>query len=178
MKSKNKPNTELILHVMRTLSWLSFVGYAIVAGSILISFIVSLRNPIAAKDLYLGLDYSSILDYGFWYYVAAISFRFTINCLLSYVWFMVWKTLDKMNLKNPFTMTTALKLEKIGLTLFATWILMMVASGYMAWMHKKTGLLYEDWSTSQFIFLSGLIYVISQIFKRGVEIQSENELTV
>ena len=40
-------------------------------------------------------------------------------------------------------------------------------------MHEDSTLISGD-----FIFLAGIVYVFSQIFKKGVEIQSENELTV
>ena len=30
----------------------------------------------------------------------------------------------------------------------------------------------------EFIFLAGMIYVLSELFKRGAEMQTENELTV
>ncbi|MBN2635649.1 MAG: DUF2975 domain-containing protein [Prolixibacteraceae bacterium] len=36
----------------------------------------------------------------------------------------------------------------------------------------------DSWNTGPFLFMAGLVFVISQIFKRGVEIQSENDLTV
>jgi hypothetical protein len=32
--------------------------------------------------------------------------------------------------------------------------------------------------TGEFLFLAGIVFVIAQIFKRGIEIQTENELTV
>jgi hypothetical protein len=30
----------------------------------------------------------------------------------------------------------------------------------------------------EYLFIAGMIYIISQIFKRGIEIQEENNLTV
>lgn len=178
MKAIHQPNTKQILKVMQALAWIPLITYSVKAGSILISFIVSLSNPIASKDLYLGLDYSGILDFEFNHYLATITLELSILGMLIYVWLLILQTLMKLDLDNPFTMEVALKLEKIAISLFRTWVLMMVASGYMAWLHKLTGGQYSDWSTSEFIFMSGLIYVFSQIFKRGVEIQSENELTV
>ena len=35
------------------------------------------------------------------------------------------------------------------------------------------------WADSQaFILMSAVIYIIAQIFKKGIEIQNENELTI
>ncbi len=35
-----------------------------------------------------------------------------------------------------------------------------------------------DCGSSEFLFMAGIIFIIALIFKRGVEIQSENELTI
>ncbi|MEB2777262.1 DUF2975 domain-containing protein [Algoriphagus sp. D3-2-R+10] len=178
MKLRKKTSTEQILKVMQALAWIPFVAYGIETGAIIISFIISLNNPIASQDLYLGLDYSAIRDHSFWYYVCAVSLRISIPAMLCNVWILALQAIRKVNLSNPFQEYVALKLEKIGYALFSTWVLMMVANGYFAWLHKVTGEVLEVWSSSQFIFMSGLIFIIAQIFKRGVEIQSENELTV
>ena len=41
-----------------------------------------------------------------------------------------------------------------------------------------TGELHGNWISGEFIFMVGLVFIISQVFKRGVEIQAENDLTV
>ena len=86
--------------------------------------------------------------------------------------------LSKMSLMNPFKMEVAQKLEKISHLLFGTWIVGMLGSAHSAWLMKLTGQLYGNWVSGEFIFMAGLVFIISQVFKRGVEIQSENELTV
>jgi hypothetical protein len=96
----------------------------------------------------------------------------------SFVWFLVIKTLSKINLVNPFKMEVALTLEKISYVLFGTWIVGILSSAYTSRLLKITGELFGSWMTGEFIFMAGLVFIISQIFKRGVEIQSENELTV
>ncbi|RYY11044.1 MAG: DUF2975 domain-containing protein, partial [Chitinophagaceae bacterium] len=49
---------------------------------------------------------------------------------------------------------------------------------YTSWLLKKTGQLYGSLLSGEFIFMVGLVYIISKIFKRGVEIQTENDLTI
>ena len=51
-------------------------------------------------------------------------------------------------------------------------------NAYMRWLTKTTGEFYERGTTEEFMFMAGLVFIISQVFRRGVEIQSENELTV
>jgi len=103
---------------------------------------------------------------------------FLLYALKSYVWYLVIKTLSHLKLTNPFKMETAQKLEKISYTLFSTWIAGMVSSAHTAWLEKVTDGVQADYVSGEFIFMAGLVFIISQVFKRGVEIQSENELTV
>ena len=79
---------------------------------------------------------------------------------------------------NPFKLEVAQALEKISYVLFAIWIAGMLSGAHTAWLLTKTGELHTDWASGEFIFVAGLVFIISQVFKRGVEIQSENELTV
>jgi hypothetical protein len=178
MKIKSQTRTEQILTVMHILAWIAFVGYLIESGAILLSFGVSTVNPEASKNLYKGLDLYSLREFNFWHYTLTISFMVAISLMKSYVCYLVITTLSKMSVTNPFKMEVARTLEKISHVLFGTWLVGMLSSGHSAWLMKLTGELYGSWVSAEFIFMAGLVFIISQVFKRGVEIQSENELTV
>jgi hypothetical protein len=96
----------------------------------------------------------------------------------AYASFLVIKTLSTMNLSNPFTMEVAKKMEKVSYVLFEIWIVSMLKNAHTGWLLKATGGLQGEWVNGDFILMAALVFVLSQIFKRGVEIQSENELTV
>ena len=184
MKRKRKPKTEQILMVMRILAWVAFIGFMIQAGAVLISFGVSCVNPEGAKNLYKGLNLYNLRQYNFTYYVCRVSFIVVLLLMKSYVCFLVIKTLSKITLADPFKMEVAQTLEKISYVLFGAWIVGVLSSAYSSWLLKITGEffgsgeLFGSGSTEEFLFMAGLVFIISQIFKRGVEIQSENELTV
>lgn len=173
-----KAQTVQILTVMRILAWVAAVGFLIEAGAILVSFAVSCINPDAAGNLYKGFDLYNLRQFNFWYYVGSVSFLVALPAMKSFVWFLVIKVLSKINLMNPFKMEVAQILEKISYVLFGTWLVGMLSSAYAHWLLKITGELHGESVSGEFIFMAGLVFIISQIFKRGVEIQSENELTV
>jgi len=75
-------------------------------------------------------------------------------------------------------MDVARKLEKISYVLFGTWLVEMLYGAHMSWMMKLTGETFGTLDSGGFIFMAGLVFIISQVFKRGVEIQAENDLTV
>jgi len=178
MEIKTKTRTEQILTVMHILAWVAFIGLLIEVGAILTSYGISCIDPEAAKDLYKGVDLYSLRQSNFWHYTLSVSFLVAMAGMKAFVSFLVIKTLSKVNLTNPFKLEVAQILEKISHILFGAWLISMLSNSHTAWMLKKTGLLYGDWVAGEFIFMVGLVYVIAQIFKRGIEIQSENELTI
>ncbi|GLU53977.1 hypothetical protein Dfri01_34380 [Dyadobacter frigoris] len=59
-----------------------------------------------------------------------------------------------------------------------TWIVAVLNNEHADRLFKRTGIISEAWAAEEFIFMAGLVFIISRVFKRGVEIQSENDLTV
>ena len=81
-------------------------------------------------------------------------------------------------MKNPFTTEVVSRLEKISYYAFGIWLVTMHYNAHTAWLMKKTGELNGNFISGEFILMVGLVYIFSQVFKRGVEIQSDNELTI
>jgi len=175
---ENKTKTGQILTVIYILAWVAFIGFMIEAGAILISFGVSCINPEGARDLYKGLNLQELRHFNFWYYSQRVFLIALFPILKSYILYTLIKIVSKINLANPFTIEVANKLETISLVLFGTWIVALINSVHSGWLLEVTGKHYGNEVTGEFLFMAGLVFIISQIFKRGVEIQSENELTV
>ncbi len=178
MKAGVSTKTEQILMVMKVLAWIAFIGFMIKAGVYLITYALSFFNPIIANDLYRGLDLYDLRQENMIQYTIVMAFISILTILQSVVWYMLIKIIDKIRLENPFTMDVAHRLESISYSLFTIWILAVTGGGFIAWLGDKAGKLNDSWNTGDFLFMAGLVFIISQIFKRGVEIQSENELTV
>jgi hypothetical protein len=75
-------------------------------------------------------------------------------------------------------MEVAQLMEKISIYIFGTWVMVMLHNAHLGWLLKKIPGLEAHYISGEFIFLAGVVFVFSQIFKKGVEIQTENELTV
>ena len=54
----------------------------------------------------------------------------------------------------------------------------MLYNGQLKWLSKDVPGLQENSLSAELIFYAGLVFVIAQVFKKGVELQTENELTV
>jgi len=171
--------TEKMLMFLKIFSWFVFFGYLITAGSLLISFVLSFFNPEIASKMYnVDSNIFILKEKSTFVFVCAFSLIVVMACMISYFWFLVIKLFDKLNLKNPFSMEIAKHLEKMAYYLFGIFIVSVIANGFLEWNFKYFIRVGFRAGHSNFLFMAGIIYIISQIFKRGIEIQQENELTV
>ena len=176
--TKTTTKTQHILQAMQILSWIAFIGLLIEVGAILFSYIVSLINPEATGKLYKLTDLSHLRELSFTYYTISVSFILALAAMKAYIAYLLIKVLTKVNLADPFQMKVALLLEKISHILLGAFVVSLLNSLNVDQTFKDTGVQLEEWPTGEFIFIAGIVYIFSQIFKRGVEIQSEHDLTV
>ena len=175
--------TKSVLQVMKALTWIVFIGLCIKVGAMLFSFFVSLFvNPEAAKDLYLGLNLSELFNFSKLHYVNMFILVIISPILKAYLFFLLIKVFSTINLKHPFSSTIRLLLSNISLVALSIGMSSVIAVSYYGWLYKKGMLLYSlprhISGSSEFLFFAGIIFIISLIFKRGIEMQSENDLTV
>jgi hypothetical protein len=178
MEIKAKTRTEQILIVMHILAWMALVGFVIEAGAMSYTYFVSIFYEDGARDLYNGLNYLELRQYNFWQYTLSISFRVAIRVMQAYTSWLVIKCLMTVKLDNPFKPEVAQQIEKISYLMLSTWVVAMVHNLHAYWMTNLVRDFVPTWISGEFIFAAGLLFIVAQIFKRGVEIQSESELTV
>ena len=75
-------------------------------------------------------------------------------------------------------MEIANRIVKISYTLIFIWGLSFVVNFFDKWAALAIGLEPQFVVRGEFLFIAGLVYLIGNIFKRGVEIQNENKLTI
>lgn len=175
-----KTNTQYILTVMKIIAWLAFVGFSIQCGAQIIALIVGFVKPEFAQNLYkVDENWFKLKEESDFIFICVMSVIIAVSAFKANVWYTVINLFDTLNLDNPFTVEVAKKLEGIAYQLFVVWIAGAIGSGYLKSLEKfkEIDFLYLD-NEGEFLFAAGIIYIISQIFKRGIELQEENELTV
>ncbi len=171
--------TTQILEILKVVAWILFIGLCIKTGAILISFIVSLFvNPEGAQNLYLGMNLSELLSFNQWHYLTMISLIVTLSGLKAYLFFRVAKIISKINISHPFSEYTGELISKMSGIALQIGITALIATAYAKWLMKKGIHFTYEGDEVEFLFLAGILFVIAVIFKRGIELQSENELTV
>ena len=175
MKSK----TNQVLTAMNIVSWIVFIGLCIQTGALLITSFISLFvNPEAAQNLYLGLDLSELYTKDKRQYLYILSFIIGLSALKAYLFYLVIRVFKKLNLNHPFSPTVVSLITKISHIALGTGIVGLIAENYSKWSLHRGVAVEQDWGSAGFLFLAGIIFIIALVFKRGTEIQSENELTI
>jgi len=171
--------TTQILNIMKVVTWIIFTGLRIKAGAIIISFFISLfGNEAASKNLYLDLNLSEVYNHGIWEYVNVLSFIISIALLKAYLFYLVIKFFSKINLETPFNLVVMKLIEKISYICFSIGLIASIANKYTKWLLNKGISFRLTFESSEFLFMAGIIFVIALLFKRGIEIQKENDLTI
>lgn len=175
-----KTRTETILLVSKFLALLGAIGYSILCGSQLLTLVASFINPDWAKRTYeADLNIFRIRDYSIGFYVYAMCLTIAVSALKTLIWYVVFVLLSKLKLQTPFSMEVEKKLERIAYLLLGVWISSIFWKIYIYYLTQGTGIQFPtNNSGDEYLFIAGIVYIISQVFKRGIEIQEENQLTV
>lgn len=174
---------EKTLPLLQVISWIIYIGICIKTGTIIISYLISIfSNPQAAADLELGLNLSSLLEFKPIYYHLMLSLVIGIWMLKASIMYQVILVFKKLKLVQPFTQEIYAHIYKMSQLALATGLLSYGAFMYYRWLWKldvELSNLQEYLSgRTEFLFMAAILYVISQVFKRGIEIQSESDLTI
>lgn len=167
---------------LQIVAWLIFVGLCIEAGGLIVNLFFSIYNPEFISKLYQKLDLSEMYNRSKWAFYGMYGFALVVSLLKAYLFYIVIVLISKLDLSKPFNSFVSALITKISYYTFSIGILSYIARetarnlqhhGYVI------STLNQFWADSQaFILMAAVIYVIAAIFKKGVEIQNENDLTV
>lgn len=181
-----KITTKHILIALSIITWIIFIGVCIEAGGFLFNMIYTLAiKPAGAEFFWNRLNLLSLYQFGKSHFITELSIICIVAVLRAIMFFVIVKFLydKKLDLSKPFNMEMRRFILLIG-------YIALGISFFSVW-----GTNYTDWLVSQgvtmpsihqlriagadvWIFMSVVLFVIAQIFKRGIEIQTENDLTV
>ena len=172
----------LVFKGLHIVAWVIFVGLCIEAGGLIVNFVFSIYKPEFVQNLYQKLDLSEMYNRSKWAFFGMYSFILFISLLKAYLFYVVIRLLSKLNLSKPFNSFVSEQITQISYYTFSIGILSYIARQTAKNLQHHGYVidnLNEFWADSQaFILMAAVIYVIATIFKKGVEIQNENDLTV
>jgi ABC-type multidrug transport system fused ATPase/permease subunit len=182
-----KITTKQILKVLQILSWIIFIGLCIEAGGIAVTTTITLFiNPAAVKNYWDWSGYLSGLyktDHGHFIVIAVIMIIVAVLKAIMFYFIVKLFTEKTLNISQPFSsklrrFILMLSYLALGIGLFS-----LYGSNYTAWLTGQ-GVPAADLQTLHiggadvWLFMAVILFVIVQIVKRGIEIQTENDLTI
>ncbi len=171
-----------VFWALYVVAWLIFVGLSIEAGGLIVNFFFSLFKPEFVQNLYQKLDLTEMYNESKMAFFGIYSFILSISILKAVLFYIVINLMHKMDLKKPFNTFVSNQILQISYFTISIGVLSYIARQTAKnLMHYGfvTDSLNQFWADSQaFIVMGAVIYIIATIFKKGVDIQNENDLTV
>ena len=163
-------------------AWLIFVGLCIEAGGLIVNFFFSLYKPEFVQNLYQKLDLTEMYNDSRLAFFGVYGFILTISILKACLFYTVIRLMHTMDLSKPFSTFVARQFSLISYYTLSIGLLSYIARQLVKNLMPHgfvTDSLNQFWADSQaFILMGAIIYIIATIFKKGVDIQNENDLTV
>lgn len=174
-----KSSDVFLFRFLHVITWIVFVGLLIETGFSLVVYIYSCFASIDDNRLYPDVtEFVKLYNFDFVHYTIFMILLIASGVLKSLVAYLVIKMFGKINMSNPFEAGISNIIQQISLMLLLTGLLAIPAQWHTESLKHFGVDVNFDWSDGPWLFSAGIVYIIAKIFQRGVEIQSENELTI
>lgn len=178
--------TKHILLLLYILAWIIFIGLCMEAGGILFNVFYTLFvKPVGAQFFWNKMDLSGLYLADKGYFITITTLMSIVAILKAILFYVIIRTIHhrKLDFVQPFTRAlprfiSTLSWLAIGIGIFSIW-----GTNQSKWLLTKSISLPDIQKmgfggADVWFFMGVTLIVIAQICKRGVEIQTENELTI
>jgi hypothetical protein len=178
MKIKN----EWIFNGLHVIVWIIFIALLVEAGTIAFQFIFTLIKPSIAGHLYNQVDLSKLYNQSLYVFSGLYISGILIACNKAFLFYLTIKLMQQLDMQNPFQQQTAIQIKKISQTAVVIGFVSLFVKETAQQLDKK-GFAVEGmnkfWSNSEgYLLMAAVVYILSVIFTRGVNLQKENDLTI
>ncbi len=178
--------TDYFFKLLYAVSWIIFIGLCIEAGGFIFNTVFTLLlKPEGATKFWAEVNLSDLYHFNQSYYVTLTVLMIIAALLKALLFYIIVKIFHdkKINLSAPFNEILGSYIFKIaylalGIGLFCYW-----GAKCTEWIVQKRvslpGIQYLRLAGADvWLFMGVTLLVFAQIFKRGIDIQNENNLTV
>ena len=176
---------KITLGLLLLLSFFICFSFLMEAGVFIADTIFAIAKPHLAKSLLQQIDLAPLFTYDRGHFLVVASIIVIVAGLKTWLFWLITRILDNKDVEaaQPFK-------KKIRQLIFLlSYVALLIGAfsfygvGYTEWLVKQ-GVRMPDTQHMQlggaevWIFMAVILFVIAQIFKRGIELQTESELTV
>jgi len=175
--------TTQILKILNVLAWMIFVLLSIQAGAFLFNVFFSLViNPVGAKYFQRDIDLSNLYAFSTLSFFAETLMMVLVATIKAYLFYLIVLIFKTLNIIKPFSVDVERFIFKMSYVALVIGALSLFGIRYSEGLIERGVKLPEMYKYfgggDVFLMMAAILFVIAQVFKRGIEIQSENDLTV
>jgi hypothetical protein len=181
-----KLSTSQILKTLYVVSWIIFIGVSTEAAGIVFNAIFTLvLNPSNAQFLWKEVDLTVLFKFDPGYFFTETLLMSIVAVMRALLFYLIVKILHdkKLNMSQPFTREMGSFIFIVSYLALGIGMFSLGGVKYTGWL-IKLGVKMPDiqylrlGGADVWLFMGVTLLVIAQIFKRGIDIQEENDLTV
>ena len=180
-----KISAKQVLGILYIFSWIIFAGVCVEAGGFIFNTVYDLVRPIGARNFWEGMDLSPLYHWDRGYFLVETSLMCLVAVMRAWIFYLIIRILHnkKLDLSQPFNQEVGRFISMLSYLSLMTGVLAQMGTKYAEWFVQQ-GVKMPDvhylrlGGADVWLFMGVTLFVIAHIFKRGIEIQSENELTV
>ncbi len=175
--------TAKILKATYVLFYLAFIALCILTGSLLFNYFYSqFINPIAAFNLNQGLNLADLMSKDPANFHLLMWLLILIAATKALMFYFIIKIPYTLNISQPFTADISQKILHACYAAFGSSVLLAAASKLSERITGRgiTLVKIENLVSGggEFLMMACILFFVAYIFKRGIEIQTENDLTI
>ncbi len=179
-------NTRQILKGLLILAWIIFTGLCIEAGGFIFNAVYTLvKGPVNVAHFWKGADFSSLYNYDHGWYFVVISMPVIGLALRGWLFIIIIRLLSNKNISfnQPFSKDVRRFIFYLSYLSLMIGVFSSISIKNVEGLARR-GVQMPDTEylhlggADVWLFMAVILFVIAQIFKRGIEIQTENELTI
>lgn len=171
MKSKDFPV------IFSLISMITFLFFCFKSGIYIMNYTFSIFNSEFSKIRFGTIDLVEIYNFSFWQYSLLSYYNIITLVIEAFIAYITWKFLYKLDMSKPFSKALYETVKKISNGIFFIWFIAVINNTHVGYLEKSQNISLDSLSTDT-IFLYVIFFIFTQIIKRGIEIQTENDLTI
>lgn len=172
----------VVFWCLYAIAWIIFIGLSIEAGGLVVNFFFHMYKPEIVQNLYQKLDITDVYKDNRFIFFISYGFILIISISKAVLFYIVISLMHKMDRLKPFSIYVSKQISKISYFTIFIGLFSYIASKIVKnFIHYgfSPGKINQYWVDSEaFVFVGAIIYIIATIFKQGVKLQNENDLTV
>ncbi len=175
-----------LITIMKIICWVIFVGLCVEAGGFIVNAVLThFLNGEEANKLWQQANLSGLYQFEAGHFTAMSIIICLVAIMKAILFYLIIKILSNkdFNIQQPFNLEMLRFMNRVAYLALAIGVFARAGVEYAEWLSDK-GILLPEISkmgiagADVWLFMGLTLIVITQIFKRGMEIQLENELTV